>query len=537
VRRIDVGTGRIRTMAGNGTAGSTGDYGSWHAAQLNQPYALTFDPAGNLYIADSSNCAIRYVQGAGDSTPLAAQLAVFTGDGQATALDQDAPAQFGAKLTDENGQPLANYKISWTAVEASGYVHSGSSTTSAQGVASTLGRVGLAPGDYHFAASFKTLGGQDIPGSPVTFTVTAQPPSTGTTFTVLNVDHIAGDDVGPLPATVAHVGDLHGMARASDGTLYVADVTTSRIRVISPSGVLTTLAGTGNGGYAGDGGFASQAQLRNPEGVALDESAGLLYVADTGNHVVRVIALRAIPPTISPFAGVNSASAPLNDNGPATSAGLNAPRHLALHTDSGVSYLYVTDSLHNAIRRINLASDVISSWFTLTTVQGGSGRVTWDDCGGTGCVVTWDPNGLPVISGHYFGGVFYNPQGIVRWDPNNNPGLGGTLTELLGETGSGAPTVDGTSATNTQLSGPPTGITFDVSGQLVYTDLSDDVVRFIDGAATIHTLAGSYGTAAYAGDNLPLASVRLNQPWTTMFTSEGHILIEDAHNGAIRESY
>jgi sugar lactone lactonase YvrE len=134
------------------------------------------------------------------------------------------------------------------------------------------------------------------------------------------------------------------------GNLYVADFFNDRIRKIAPDGAITTFAGTGERGYGGDGGPAGLASFYGPNDLVID-SKGNVYVADVNNHRVRKISAEP-PHTVTTLAGTGTRGYS-GDGGPATQAQLNLPRGLALSPDE--STLYVTDSLNGRVRAISLS--------------------------------------------------------------------------------------------------------------------------------------------------------------------------------------
>ncbi len=135
-----------------------------------------------------------------------------------------------------------------------------------------------------------------------------------------------------------------GLALDSAGDLYIADSGNNAVRKVSKSGVITTAAGNGSPGYSGDGGAATAAALDQPEGVAVAPS-GLLYIADTFNNRVRVVALGG---TIQTAAGTGISSFS-GDGGSAATAGLFLPTDVA--TDSGGN-LYIADYGNSRIRQV-----------------------------------------------------------------------------------------------------------------------------------------------------------------------------------------
>jgi sugar lactone lactonase YvrE len=169
----------------------------------------------------------------------------------------------------------------------------------------------------------------------------AQPPLKYTIRTVAGngANGYAGDGGA---ATDAQLFDPWGLAVDASGNLYIADQLNSRVRKVAPDGKITTLAGTGTSSYSGDGSAATSATLYHPCGVALD-SAGNLYIADTANHVVRKVATGG---TITTVAGNGSAGF-AGDGAAATSAQLSTPIGLAL---DAAGNLYVADTQNGRVR-------------------------------------------------------------------------------------------------------------------------------------------------------------------------------------------
>ena len=137
------------------------------------------------------------------------------------------------------------------------------------------------------------------------------------------------------------------MAVDAAGNLYIADEYNNRIRKVGPSGVISTVAGSGAYKFAGDGGPATSASLRNPCAVALD-AAGNLYIADFENNRIREVGPSRV---ISTVAG-NGAYKFAGDGGPATTASLSNPCGVAL---DAAGNLYIADRGNEGIRRVNAA--------------------------------------------------------------------------------------------------------------------------------------------------------------------------------------
>jgi len=161
------------------------------------------------------------------------------------------------------------------------------------------------------------------------------------------------------PATAARLNSPHALAFDSQGNLYIADTLNHSIRRVDRRGVVTTVAGTGEPGYSGDGAPGTAARLSSPAGVAIG-FGDTVYIADTGNNRVRQLAADG---TISPFAGTGEPRY-AGDGGPATSAPLNNPQGLAF---DDVGNLYIADTFNNRVRRVDLDGSI-------TTVAGTDAR-------------------------------------------------------------------------------------------------------------------------------------------------------------------
>jgi sugar lactone lactonase YvrE len=186
------------------------------------------------------------------------------------------------------------------------------------------------------------------------------------------------------PALLAGINHPNGVAVDGAGNLYIADTDNQRIRVVSAAtGIITTIAGTGVGGYSGDGGPATKAELYNPEGLAVD-SAGNVYIAEEANNVVRKIT--AGTGIISTIAGTaNSSGGFGGDGGPATQALFRDPSGVALDSAGDV---YVTDSRNERVRKITISTGIIQ------TVVGNGTRGFTGDGGAATSAGLFSPDGI-----------------------------------------------------------------------------------------------------------------------------------------------
>lgn len=524
VRRIDGASGALSTVVGTGTAGDGTDYVAALGQPLNTPWDLAFDRTRHLYVSESSNNVVRSIWELGAASASSARLEVVAGTPQTTEVNRLLPLAFTVRLS-AGGTPLIGLPVTFRAVDEGGGLNVTTATTTPMGTAGVFGRPGLSPGLYRFTASFEDLHGVPAMGSPVTFEVTAVEPAPGTIFTAVNIERTAGAVPGAGP--YARVGQLAGIAIASDGTVYAADRTQHRVWRLSPRGELSVLAGTGSSGFLGDGGPALDARLNGPTGLALDEAAGVLYVADRGNHRVRSIDLTTgIIHTVA-GGGSTSMPAPYGDGGPATSAYIANPGNVAVGPDGRV---YISDTGHNRIRQLDPVTGIIDEWLTGTTTGCASTPLQFYGCAtnATSCHVLFEPDGTAYISGQLCGNTAplttSAAYGIVRRAPD------GTLTHVAGRRS--GETSDGVDASMASIGGAG-WLARDPSGALHYADFGSHRIRRIDPTTnTVSTIAGN-GTAGFAGEHVTAIISQLSTPWGIAFNGE-HLFIADSGNVSLR---
>ena len=312
------------------------------------------------------------------------------------------------------------------------------------------------------------------------------------------------------PAVAAQLNDPRGVAIDSAGNLVFADSLNNRIRRIDPSGTITTIAGTSQSGFSGDGGPAVAAELNFPEDVAID-GVGNVYIADTANHRIR----RVDPSgTITTIAGTGEEGFS-GDGGPAVSAQLSGPKGVEV---DGAGNLYIADTGNHRIRRVNPSG-------TITTIAGIGGNGFSGDGGPAGTARLSFPSGLALDAA---GNLYIADTGnhrIRRLDPS------GTITTVAG-TGQPGFSGDGGPAVSAQLTAPK-GVSVDGSGNLYIADQEDLRIRRVDPSGTITTFAGT-GEWGYSGDNGPAVQARLRRPDGVAVDGSGNLYIADTRNRRIR---
>jgi sugar lactone lactonase YvrE len=334
---------------------------------------------------------------------------------------------------------------------------------------------------------------------------------------------VAGNGTGAFSgdggaATLAQVNDPHGIATDAAGNIYISDFENHRIRKINTAGVISTIAGTGFGGYLAsqDGGPATAAWIKWPIGVAVD-AAGNVYFSDYGNNIIRKIntsgnisTIAGLPGTIPSYGG---------DGGPATAANLGNAWGVAV---DGVGNVLVADALNHRVRKVNVTTGII------TTIAGmGFAGFTGDGGPATSasCRLN-EPTGVALDAA---GNIYIADNANNRVRKINTSGTISTIAGIglpYGYTGDGGP------ATLAKLYYPK-GIAVDGPGNVYICDWNNNVIRKIDLSGNINTLAGT-GVAGFAGDGGPALSSQLNQMTGVAVRSDGDLFIADNLNNRIR---
>lgn len=293
IRKLEP-SGKVTTVAGTGSGGYSGDGGAATSAQLNHPNDVFVDSAGNIYIADTDNHVIRKVDTVGDISTVAGDGTLVPGD------SGDNGAATSAKLDSPKG----------VYVDSSGNIYIADTNncrirmvTAATGVIDRIaGKPGLSSGRCLYE--------------------------------------------GDGPANAKGLNKPHGVFVDTSGNFYIADTDSHIIRKVA-AGQMTTVAGTPTiSGYSGDYGAAASATLTSPKSVFVD-GAGNLFVADQGNHVIRMVS--AGDQKIYTLAGTGSGGFNFDDQ-PAVEAQLNSPGGVVMATTRGGQKIYISDKDNNRIR-------------------------------------------------------------------------------------------------------------------------------------------------------------------------------------------
>src|SRR5579864_824193 len=444
--------GVLEIVAGTGVAGFGGDGGPAIAALLSSPAGLAFDSAGNLYIADSGNSRIRKVAGG-----------VMT-----TVLGPDAPGN----------SPL--YLPTAVVCDGAGNLYIADYGNNRVQFVTPLGIESTIPGAGRDLA-LDAAGNLYIASGPYLLQLTP----------ALALQTIAGDGSYQFRGDGGQAGSarMNGPVAAaldSAGALYIADRNNLRIRKVSPSGIISTVAGDGSSGPA-------NTQLSFPAGVAVD-GTGTVEIADQDNDRIQQMTTAGMVTTL---AGTGTPG--FNGDGqPATATELFSPGALAMGSDRT---LYFVDKGNQRVRQV-AANGIIS-----TVIQTAAAGVATDQSGN---VYVADA-GL---------------HSIERIDSH------GQVTVLAG-TGTAGYAGDGGPAVSAQLNSP-SGLAVDSQGNLYIADTGNGRIRMIGTDGAIRTIAGN-GMADFNGDGGPALSAALNTPMGLAVDAAGNVFICDFGNNRIRK--
>lgn len=625
IRKVDATTGNVTTIAGNGTEGNSGDGGPATSAQIGSVSSIALDSNGNLYIADESHSVVRKVNVAtGTISTIAGQGEDQDGDTDAAnlklfgaAIDIDgsdnlyisaissqvvfkvdattnvatiiAGTLFEAGFEGDGG-PATSAKLHNPRrihVDASGNIYLLDTTNqrvrkvdASTGVITTIagngeeGFNGDGPGTQ---ASLQIPWGGGLAtdasgnlyisdqGNNILRKVDAQ---TG------HIQTIMGNETGwgyrrALDGRLAggiEINSIQDLSVDPSGNVYIADQGDDKIwKVDATTGIITTLAGTGQGGFSGDGGPATSAQINNPRGVYADAS-GNVYIGDRSNHRIRKVDTAGIITTI---AGGNAAGergtlrGNATEGAPATDVLLGNPQGISMNSSGE---LHFTDRLNRRVYRMDSAGNLHTVAGTYVGDGGPATEASMSNphslfigsdgsqyiADGTqlrvrkvdpsGIITTIAGNGSNIFSGDGGPataagftsptGIFVTPSNTVIITDNNRirqVDTSGNITTIAGNPDAEI-RGDGGAATQAQISARSPFV--DGAGNLYFVNGS--TVRKIDTNGIITTVAGN-GTSGFSGDGGPALDAQLNGALNMVIDNAGNLFIADNGNRRIRK--
>lgn len=526
VRKISV-NGIITTIAGGGSPpDGLGDGGPAIEAALGTPSGLAIDSAGNLYIADSATSRVRRVDGDGLITTVAGGGTPSNGFGDGGPAIKASLSVPEGIAVDSSGNlficDVGHFLV--RKVDPAGNI----STVlgPANPLAGTQGNIAVR------AAAVDSSGNLYLADF---YDEVILKMAVDGTIQIVAGNGTQGFSGDGGKATSAQLSFPFGVSIDSAGNIYIADYLNSRVREVTPNGIIQTIAGNGDYRFAGDAGPAVDAVLNGPQAISLDP-AGELYIADTTNQRIRKVGTDGI---ISTVVGTGTAGYS-GDGGQASEADLYSPIDVEL---DAAGNLYILDSFNSAIRQVS-TSGIITT-FTRTEDMGlavvsdamavsASGTVYYDDINGHVNMVS--PNGATsVVAG-------VKPYAACTGDngPAVEANLGSSLSLAVDQKGqlyisssscNSVRMVGTDGIIHTILSFATGKMTFDQQGNL-YAAVGANIVK-VSPSGTVVTLAGN-GKTGFAGDGGPATSAELN-PSEALVDPAGNLYIADPGNNRIRE--
>lgn len=521
IRRVDASTQIITTVVGDGNpcanpSNACGDEGAATSAQLHFPEGIAVDAAGNLYVSDTLDQRVRKVSGG--------IIHAFAGNG---GFCRDSTTSCG----DGHPATLANlHKPQQVALDATGQLYIADTADHKIRFVDTTGTIKLFAGN-----GTQGFGGDGAAATSATLDLPTSVSIDGGNILIADtgnqrvrivsggvIQSLAGGGKGGDggPATSALLAGPYTLTGDAAGNLYIADRDNNRIRKIS-AGVISTIAGTGSVGYTGDNGPATSAMLNAPTSVAID-SAGNIFIADTGNLVVRKI--DASTHNISTYAGNGNScfptTSPCGDGGPATSGNLTWPLTVAVDANDN---LYIADYFAFKVRKVDAATQIIST-------AAGTGNEGRSGDGGPAKSANLDhPSSVALdASGNLFISDQYNNK--VR-----KVNSGGTISTYMGTgktclCGDGGPAINGSMWNPLEVATDPSGNVFVGGGNA-------NVVQRINATTGIWgTVAGNPKkplVGGFAGDG-GLATMATLANFGLWVDGSNNLYIADEGNNRIR---
>lgn len=511
-------SGELSVFAGNGLAGYSGDSvtGGAANAMLNGPYGIAVDSSGNVYIADYNNFVIRKVDTTNTITTIAGTQGTCGGSVSTLCYPSGVAADTLGNLFIADTDDCQVKKLVLSSLTMSVYVNTAATCSySGDGGSATAAElyyptdVAVDSNDNVFIADSYNYAIREVTKSNLKIKTVAGTPQSG---------GFSGD---AGPATAAQINLTYSLAVNSAGTsVTIADDYNLRIRQFTVGGNINTVAGSGCGGFSGDGGLATASCIYYPQGVALG-SSGTIYVGDTDNARIRTFTVGG---DINTVAGNGSTTMATPVNGvPANGVEFYYPWGINEDPSGNV---YVADQNNDMIRELVQSTGLVN-------IFAGTGVAGFTGDGGLATAAELNvPDGVARdSSGNIYIADQYNC--VIRM-----VSASGDISTIAGiDTNEPSPSCgysgDGGPATSAQLY-YPYNVFVDSKNNVYIPDSYNQVVRVVT-AGTINTIAGIPNEPGYAGDGGPATNARLYYPSAVAEDGAGNLYIADEYNHRIRE--
>lgn len=519
IRKVDAQTGVITTVAGNGSQGSSGDDGFATNAQLGSPVGIAVDQFGNIYIADQSNHRVRVVD------VVSGVIVTIAGNGMVGFAGDGGPAT-SARLNNPQG----------VAVDTVGHIYIADTLNFRirrvdffTGIISTIAGTGFpaSTGDGGPSTSAGLSSPRRVAVDPLTNDIYILDRAANARIRRIDFSNgiittVAGGGMTIADSGIAtdlNLGPLTDLAIDDNGVLYIG--ASFRVWKVE-NGMAEVIAGTGLGGYGGDGGDPLLAQFNNMSGVAFraTQTSHEIVLSDRTNHRIRKITVPLVNENYEGDTIAGTGIAGYSGNGgPAIQAQINSPQGLAY---DGAGNLYIADNQNFVIRKVNAQTGVI------TTVAG-NGQQGYSGDGGP---ATSARLGSPVgIHLDFLGNIFIADKSNHR--VRFVDVFSGEIFTIAGN-GLAGSTGDGVLATSAQLNNPQ-GVAVDSNGNLYIADTGNHRIRRVNGSTGIITTICGTGTPSSTGDGGLAINAGLTSPRRIAIDEANNIYILDrAANARIR---
>jgi sugar lactone lactonase YvrE len=520
VRRVS-SQGVITTFAGTGDAGWTGDGGQATEATLYGPSDVWVDIGGNVYICDQTASVIRKVDTSGIISTVAGMG--FQGSSGDGGLATQATLRLPWRVVTDNTNSLIIFDRGNHRVRRIDAVTQFINTVAGNGADENTGDGGpaivaglLSPVGTLIGLTADAFGNIYVSSRRTSLeawsrdrTVRRFIPSSIIT-TVAGISHTG--DGGPAADAIVDPHRIRFGKGPQVADLFVADLRNNQVRRVNgTTSLITTVAGSGASGFAGDGGNALAARLNGPRGVTSDAN-GNVWIADTGNHRVRKVNTSGMITTI---AGNGSASYG-GDNGQATSASLDHPYAVDLDTSGNV---YIADRFNNRIRRVTPQG-------TISTIAGNGTAASTGNGGAATLASVASPTDLAVAPDN----TIYIAEPVTHRVRKIT--TSGTIEAVAG-TGVLGFSGDGGAATSCQLNQPST-VAVDANGNVFIGDQTNNRIRRIDAVTGIITSVAGNGTYGNTGDGGLATDAKISVPSGLATAADGTLYIAQTDSGSIR---
>jgi sugar lactone lactonase YvrE len=497
--------GIVTTIAGTGTIGYSGDGGLAIKAMLYYPSSLILDPQGNLCFSDALNNRVRRISKSGIISTIAGNgLAGFSGDGGLASAAQIGG--YTSLIFDKIGnlyiEDFNNYRIRKVSVDGiiSTYAGNGNWGNDGDGGQAINASI-VGTGSMAFAPD----GTLYIPTQASTIRAIS-PIGIINTVVGNGISGFSGD--GGM-ASAAQLNYPMGVSIDKIGNMFVLDGWNYRIRKISTSGIITTVAGNGTYGYSGDGGPATMAQISYTS-LYIDNFGNIIF-ADTYHSRIREINLSGIISTIGGTGAINFTG----DGGNPLLAQFNGLSGL---TFDGLGNLFIMDQYNYRIRKVSTNN--------IVTTYAGNGSQTYNGDGMQATLTAINPGGASGIAADKLGNVFFSEPAFNRVRKITTDGI---ITTIAGN-GTYGFSGDGGPAISAQV-GYPQGITIDKLGNLFFVD--GNRIRKISTDGIINTVAGN-GNDGYGKDGVSALNTEVYFAQGIYVDELGNLFIAESGSNRIR---